>query len=319
MIRARAMVEGENGADQRQRDGLVKPMGERLLKNATGQVDANLSADLSPATLAVVQPILEAPIDAITEKIKSTMSKSSRSLSSIRASRCSQVYGVNADWVEHMLTIEDPPAIRRDVGPFLGLRAQARQRTKSTAAGDQQDRRPPAAGLLVQGACICGRMRPTAIFGGGVEESEKAGNAPAPGAGRDGAQACRAAAPVVGDDDIRTTASAASTEDRMAEQTMQIALLSDRGARVQGDCERAAGRPGASSPQAATGMALYRERQWRPRPVRREQDWKHGGSGAGISRQAERERIEGMVGNGDTVRCYAAPHMRPARSAGASP
>ncbi len=49
--------------------GLVKPMGERLKKCDAYQVDANLGADLSPATLAVVQPILEA-IDAITEKIQ---------------------------------------------------------------------------------------------------------------------------------------------------------------------------------------------------------------------------------------------------------
>ncbi len=145
--------------------GLVKPMGERLKKCDAGQVDANLGADLSPATLAVVQPILEA-IDAITEKIQvydEQIGKIAKRYPELTL--LTQVYGVGTlIGLTYMLTIEDPQrfAHSRDVGPFLGLQPKQRDSGQSqpqlgiSKTGDRLLR-----SLLVQGAhCILRKNAP---------------------------------------------------------------------------------------------------------------------------------------------------------------
>ncbi len=130
-----------------------------------GQVDANLGADLSPATLAVVQPILEA-IDAITEKIQvydEQIGKIAKRYPELTL--LTQVYGVGTlIGLTYMLTIEDPQrfAHSRDVGPFLGLQPKQRDSGQSqpqlgiSKTGDRLLR-----SLLVQGAhCILRKNAP---------------------------------------------------------------------------------------------------------------------------------------------------------------
>jgi transposase len=165
VIRARAaMVKARTELINAAR-GLVKPMGERLRKCDAGQVDANLGADLSPATLAVVQPILEA-IDTITEKIRvydEQIGKIAKRYPELTL--LTQVYGVGIlIGLTYMLTIEDPQrfAHSRDVGPFLGLQPKQRDSGQSqpqlgiSKTGDRLLR-----SLLVQGAhCILRKNAP---------------------------------------------------------------------------------------------------------------------------------------------------------------
>jgi transposase len=145
--------------------GLVKPMGERLSKCDADQVDAELGAELSPAALAVVKPMLEA-IGTITEKIKEydeQIEEIAKRYPEIALLK--QVYGVGTlIGLTFLLTIEDAERFEhsRDVGPFLGLQPKQRDSGQSqpqlgiSKTGDKLMR-----SLLVQGAhCILRKNAP---------------------------------------------------------------------------------------------------------------------------------------------------------------